>query len=93
MIYPKDGLRSLYLKIYGDIKHLNSCFLINWNLGLSKKWYDHFWDIPRLVVFGVNCFNCDTTKLYLRNNPAWNKDDIFSFHLIRMCDSYSWPKG
>ena len=53
MIYPKDGLRSLYLKIYGDIKHLNSCFLINWNLGLSKKWYDHFWDIPRLVVFGV----------------------------------------
>ena len=33
-------------------------------------------EIPRLVVFDVKCFDCDTTKLYLRNNPARNKDDI-----------------
>ena len=33
-------------------------------------------EIPRIVVFDDKCFNCDTTKLYLRNNPAWNKDDI-----------------
>ena len=25
---------------------------------------------------GVKCFNCDTTKLYLQNNPSSNKDDI-----------------
>jgi len=37
---------------------------------------DHIFQIPRLVVFGVKCFNCDTTHLCLRNNPAWNKDDI-----------------
>ena len=33
-------------------------------------------EIPRLVVFGVKCFNCNTTKSYLRSNPAWNKDDV-----------------
>ena len=38
-----------------------------------KKWHrQHFGQI----VFGVKCFNCDTTILYLRNIPAWNKDDI-----------------
>ena len=30
-------------------------------------------EIPRLVVFGVKCFNCDTTTFCLRNNLAWNK--------------------
>ena len=33
-------------------------------------------EIPKLVLFGVKCFNCDTTKLCFRNSPAWNKDDI-----------------
>ena len=31
---------------------------------------------PETVVFGVKCFNCDATKLYLRNVPASNNDDI-----------------
>jgi len=29
--------------------------------------------IPKQVAFGVNC---DATKLCLRNNPTWNKEDI-----------------
>ena len=37
---------------------------------------DHILDIPRLVVFEVKSFNCDTAKSYIRNNPAVNKDDI-----------------
>ena len=37
---------------------------------------DRILEIPRILVFGDKCFKCDTTKLYLRNNPAWNKDDI-----------------
>ena len=37
---------------------------------------DHILEIPRLVVLGVKCFYCDTTILRLRNNPAWNKDEI-----------------
>ena len=37
---------------------------------------DHILEIPTMVVFGVNCFNCETSKLCIRNNPAWNKDDI-----------------
>ena len=38
------------------------------------KHLNHILEIPRPVVF-VNCCNCDTTKSYLGNNPAWNKDD------------------
>ena len=38
---------------------------------------DHISEIPRLVDFSVKCFNCDTTKLYLRNIPAMNEDDSF----------------
>ena len=37
---------------------------------------DHILEIPRLVVFGIKCFESATTKLILRNNSAWNKDDI-----------------
>ena len=33
-------------------------------------------EIPRLVVFSVKCLTAVTKKSYLRNNPAWNKDDI-----------------
>ena len=60
-------------------------FLINWNLDLipnisvyfeGGKMVDHILEIPRLVVFGVKCFNCNTTKLYLRNSPTKKKDDI-----------------
>ena len=36
----------------------------------------HILEIPTMVVFGVSCFNCDTSKLCIRNNPAWNKDDV-----------------
>ena len=39
----------------------------------GKKMVDHILENPRLVVFGVNR---DTTKLYLRNNPARNKDNV-----------------
>ena len=44
---------------------------------------DHTLKIPTPVVFGVKCFDCDTTELYLRNNPAWNKDDIEVVMFIR----------
>ena len=37
---------------------------------------DHIFEIPRLEVFGVKCLACDITKRFLRNNPAWNRDDI-----------------
>ena len=37
---------------------------------------DHILETPRLLVFGVKCFHCDTAKLNLQDNPAWNKDDI-----------------
>ena len=37
---------------------------------------DHILEIPGLEVFSFKCFNCELTKLYLQNNPAWNKDDI-----------------
>ena len=46
-----------------------------------EKMVDHILEILRLLVFGVKCFNCDTTKLYLRNNPAWRDR---SRHLIPM---------
>lgn len=36
---------------------------------------DHFFEIPRLVVFGVKCLNGDFKKICLRDNPAWKKDD------------------
>ena len=38
-----------------------------------------FW---RLVLFGVHCINCDTTKLCLRKYPDWNKNK--SCHLITL---------
>ena len=37
---------------------------------------DHIFEIPKPLDFDVKCFNFATAKLYLRNNPAWNKDDI-----------------
>ena len=37
---------------------------------------DHILVIPALVVFCVRCFDSDTTRLCLWNNPEWNKDDI-----------------
>jgi len=46
---------------------------------------DHILEIPGLAVFGVKCFNCDTKKLCLRNNPAW----IFvhsAYILIKPCN-------
>ena len=64
---------------------LNIYFLINWNLDNfcdisvnfeGKKMEDHILEIPRLLVFSCNCFKCDNTKSYLRNNPAWNKGDV-----------------
>ena len=45
---------------------------------------DHILEIPILLVFGVKCFNCDTKKSYLGNNPAWNKDDILEIQ-INLC--------
>ena len=48
--FPKCGLPSLYIfKIDRDIKHLNSFE--------CEKMLDHILEIPRLVVFGVECFN------------------------------------
>ena len=87
MSFPKFGLHFCIFKIDKDIKHLNSfvVFLINWNLNKfpnisvnfeGEKMVDYILEIPRLLVFGVKCFNCETTKSYLRNNPALNKDDI-----------------
>ena len=38
-----------------------------------------FW---RLVLFGVQCINCDTTQLCLRKYLDWNKNK--SRHLITM---------
>ena len=43
-----------------------------------------YFENPSLIVFGVKWFNCDVKKSYLRTNPAWNKDDILSRHLILM---------
>ena len=70
----------------GDIKQLNSFVdLKKWNLDKfpnisvnfeGKIMVDHILEIPRLVVFGVTCLNCNIKKLWLRNNPSWNKDDI-----------------
>ena len=34
---------------------------------------NHILEIPRLVVFGVKCFNWNSTKFISLNNPAWNK--------------------
>ena len=47
---------------------------------------DHILKIPRLVAFGVKCFNCDSTKLYLQNNHTSDKDNvtILKRHLIPM---------
>jgi len=65
-------------KIDGDIKHLNSFV----DLLLTGIWTNFptfvggMYGRPRLVILGVKCFNYDTTKSFLRNNPAWNKDDI-----------------
>ena len=42
----------------------------------GEKMVDHILEIPRLLVFGVKWFSCDTTKFCLGNNSAWNKDDI-----------------
>ena len=71
MSFPKCGLSFFCIvKIEGDIKHLNSYvdFKINWNLDKfpnceDKKMVDHILKIPRIVFFGVKCFNCDTAKL------------------------------
>ena len=58
------------LKIDGDIKHLNS--FVDFNKLVSgfesENMLDHNLEIPIPVVFGVKCFNCDTTKLYLEDN-------------------------
>ena len=45
---------------------------------------DHILKIPRLEVFGVKCFYCDTTQSYLQNNPTSDKDNvtILKRHLI-----------
>ena len=60
-------------------------FLINWNLDTfrsisvffeGEKMVNYILEIPGLVVFGVKCFNCNTSKFYLRNNPIKKKDDI-----------------
>ena len=32
---------------------------------------DHIWEISRLEVFGVKCFNCDTVIMFTKN-----KEDI-----------------
>ncbi len=32
-------------------------------------------EIPRILVLGVKWLKYDATKSYLRNNPAWDKDD------------------
>ena len=37
---------------------------------------DYILEIPRLVVFGVKCFIYYTKESNLRNNLAWNKDEI-----------------
>ena len=42
----------------------------------GKKMEDHILEIPSIEVFDAKCFNCDTTQLCSRINPAWNKDDI-----------------
>ena len=71
---------SLYIfKIEGVIKHLNSfvdkCPYISVYFE-GEKMVDHILETRRLLVFGVKCFNCDTAKLNLQDNPAWNTDDI-----------------
>ena len=37
---------------------------------------DNILENPGQAVFGIKFFNFDTTKLCLRKNPKWNKDDI-----------------
>ena len=37
---------------------------------------DHILEIPRLLVFGGKCYNCDATNYIFINNLAWNTDDI-----------------
>ena len=73
-------------KIDGDVKYLNnfvdfnkresgqtSCYHLTFQ---GKKMKDHILEIPSIEVFDAKCFNCDTTQLCSRINPAWNKDDI-----------------
>ena len=45
--------------------------IFNWNLDKfpdifvnieGEKMVDHIFEIPRPIVFGVKCFNCDDTK-------------------------------
>ena len=69
------------------MKHLNSYvyfkktriwtnFLISPLHFEGEKIVDHILKIPRLLVLGVKCFNCNTTQICLRYNPTWNRNDI-----------------
>ena len=62
-------------------------FLISWNLGEfsnfsvnfeSEKMVDHILEIPRLLVFCIKCFSCNTTQLCLQNISTWIKDDTWA---------------
>ena len=45
---------------------------------------EHIFEILRLVVFGAKWFKCDTSKSYLRNNPAKEQRRHGSRHFIPM---------
>ena len=53
----------------GDMKHLNRFIYFQFINFQGIKMEDHI-----LEMF--ECLNCDSNKLYLRINPAWNKDEI-----------------
>ena len=72
---PKKEWKSTYLTFEQFFLRFNKLdkFL---NIAVNfegKKMVDHILEFTRLLVFGVNR---DTTKLYLRNNPARNKDNV-----------------
>ena len=53
----------------GDMKHLNRFIYFQFINFQGIKMEDHI-----LEMF--ECLNCDSNKLYLRINHAWNKDEI-----------------
>ena len=56
----------------GDMKHLNRLIYFQFINFQGIKMEDHI-----LEMF--ECLNWDSNKLYLRINPAWNKDEIIVF--------------
>ena len=70
-------LKKLGLEILSLCQKLN--FFPNISVNLEgEKIVEHILEIPRLLIFDVECFNCDTTSLCYLNNS------LTSRHLIPM---------